>query len=79
MSERKPTMDEDKRKVLNLLEYLAEVYPKSRVCQIINNAIPQEELSRRGNDTFYITDKELVVYLQDYIKGVDVVGAKRVM
>lgn len=59
-------MDEHKRKVLDLLEFCAELCPSQRVCQIINNAIPPDELAARGNDTFYITDEELAGWLQDY-------------
>jgi hypothetical protein len=63
---RKPVMDKHKRKVLDLLEFCAELCPSQRVCQILNNAVPPGELHRRGNDVFYITDEELVGWLQDY-------------
>lgn len=66
MSERKPLMDEDKRKVLNLLEFCAEACPSQRVCQIINNAVPPKILARFDNDTFFVSDKELAGWLQDY-------------
>ena len=66
MNERKPVMDEDKRKVLDLLEFCVELCPSQRVCQLINNAIPVEELSRRDNDVYYITDNELAGWLQTY-------------
>ncbi len=65
MSERKPTMDEDKRKVLNLLEFLCEL-TEMRVCQLMVNAIPPADLERRGNDIFYYTDAEMAGYLQEY-------------
>jgi hypothetical protein len=64
---RKSLMDEDKRKVLNLLEFCAELCPSQRVCQIINNAIPNDVAERlNGSDTFYITDTELAGWLQMY-------------
>ena len=66
MSERKSVMNKDKRKVLNLLEFCAELCPSQCVYQIINDAIPQEELTRRYDNTFYITDEELADYLQKY-------------
>jgi hypothetical protein len=66
MSKRKPVMSEDKRKVLNLLEFCAELCPSQRVCQIINNAIPPNRLIANGHDNFYITDKELAGWLQAY-------------
>jgi hypothetical protein len=65
MSERKPVMDKDKRKVLNLLEFLSEL-TSMRVCQLMVNAIPPAELERRGNDIFYFTDTEMAGYLQEY-------------
>jgi hypothetical protein len=65
MSERKPVMDKDKRKVLNLLEFLSEI-TEMRVCQLLVNAIPPAELERRGNDIFYFTDTEMAGYLQEY-------------
>jgi hypothetical protein len=63
--ERKPAMDKDKRKVLNLLEFLSAL-TKMRVCQLIVNAIPPADLERRGNDVFYYTDAEMAGYLQSY-------------
>jgi hypothetical protein len=66
MSERKPTMDKDKRKVLNLLEFISERYPSLRVSQIMVNAVPPEVLDLLNNDLFYITDGEMAGYLQDY-------------
>jgi len=60
MSERKPKMDEDKRKCLNLLEYISEKYPSLRVCQIIGNVVPDV-------DAYYTTDEELVGYMEEYI------------
>jgi hypothetical protein len=48
------------------LEFCAELSPSKRVCQIINNAVPPKILAQRGNDTFYIEDKELAGWLQDY-------------
>jgi hypothetical protein len=66
MSERKPVMDKDKRKVLNLLEFLSELSPSMRVCQIIFNAVPPEEMEQREGDIFYITDAEMAGYLQEY-------------
>jgi hypothetical protein len=64
--ERKPSMDEDKRKVLDLLEFCSELCPSLRVCQIINNAIPSDVLMRRDTDTYYITDSELAGWLQEF-------------
>ncbi len=61
MSERKPLMDEDKRKVLDLLEFCAEA-TSQRVCQIIVNAYPTDF----DDDLFYVTDKELAGWLQDH-------------
>jgi hypothetical protein len=66
MSERKPVMDKHRRKVLNLLEFCAELCPSLRVCQIINNAIPPKVLEARNNDTYYVSDKELAGWLQGY-------------
>ena len=63
---RKPVMDEHKRKVLDLLEFCAELCPSLRVCQIVSNAIPPDVLVRSGHDIFYYTDKELAGWLQDY-------------
>ena len=63
---RKPKMDKHKRKVLDLLEFCAELCPSLRVCQIISNAIPSDRLIANGHDTYYITDKELAGWLQDY-------------
>jgi hypothetical protein len=68
--ERKPGMDKDKRKVLNLLEFISELSPAMRVCQIMVNAIPPAELERRGNDVFYFTDSEMAGYLQSYADDV---------
>jgi hypothetical protein len=60
-------MDEHKRKVLDLLEFCAELCPSQRVCQIINNSLPEEVEQRlNGRDTFYITDEELAGFLQKY-------------
>jgi hypothetical protein len=64
--ERKPTMDKDRRKVLNLLEYLCELSPSMRICQLIFNAIPPAEMTQREDDIFYITDAELAGWLQSY-------------
>jgi hypothetical protein len=61
MSERKPLMDKDKRKCLNLLEVISEMYPSLRVCQIIGNVVPNE-------DAYYTTDEELVGYMELFIK-----------
>lgn len=66
MSERKPLMDENKRKVLDLLEFCAELCPSIRVCQHINNAIPFEVLRSRKHNTYNISDKELAGWLQKY-------------
>jgi hypothetical protein len=66
MSERKPVMDKDKRKVLNLLEFLSELSPSMRVCQIIFNAVPPAVMLARKDDIFYITDAEMAGYLQEY-------------
>ncbi len=65
MSERKPVMDDDRRKVLDLLEFIAELCPMLRVCQIIGNAVPYEVAKARKNDIYYISDKEMAGYLQD--------------
>jgi hypothetical protein len=37
-----------------------------RVCQIIFNAVPPEEMEQREGDIFYITDAEMAGYLQEY-------------
>ncbi len=66
MSKRKPKMDKHKRKVLDLLEFCAEICPSQRVSQLINNAIPTDRLIRSGYDIFYYTDEELAGWLQDY-------------
>lgn len=66
MSERKPVMDKDKRKVLNLLEFLSEMNPSMRVCQIMVNAIPPAVLELRDSDIYYFTDAEMAGYLQEY-------------
>jgi hypothetical protein len=66
MSERKPVMDKDKRKVLNLLEFISEMCPAQRVCQIMVNCVPPEVLERVNNDMFYIPDADMVGYLQSY-------------
>ena len=63
---RKPMMDGDKRKVLDLLEFCAEMSPNQRICQIIGNAIPADVFIDNNNDTFYVTDWELAGWLQDY-------------
>ena len=66
MSDRKPVMDSDKRKVLNLLEFISELCPSQRVCQIMVNCVPPEVLERLNNDMFYIPDADMVRYLVDY-------------
>jgi hypothetical protein len=63
---RKPVMDEDKRKVLNLLEFISEMCPSLRVCQLIVNCVPPEVRSRMNNDLYYIPDADMKVYLQEY-------------
>ena len=64
--ERMSSMDEHARKVLNLLEFCAELCPSQRVCQILGNSIPADRLIANGHDTYYITDEELAGWLQDY-------------
>ncbi len=59
-------MTDDKRKVLDLLEFCSELCPSLRVCQLISNVIPTTVLAQRNNDIFYITDKELAGWLQEY-------------
>jgi hypothetical protein len=59
-------MEDDKRKVLNLLEFCAEMCPDQRVTQIIGNAVPSDRLDLEEGDLYYITDKELAGWLQEY-------------
>jgi hypothetical protein len=63
---RKPVMSEDKRKVLNMLEFIMETCPWQRVCQIVVNSVPQEVLERVNNDLFYIPDADMAEYLHEY-------------
>ena len=35
-------------------------------CQLISNAVPAERLIANNHDTFFITDKELAGWLQEY-------------
>jgi DNA phosphorothioation-dependent restriction protein DptG len=75
---RKPIMDEDKRKVLNMLEFCVELCPSLRICQIINNALPLEVEARlNGRDTYYISDKELAGYLREYADNLLLQSAER--
>jgi hypothetical protein len=63
---RKPVMSEDKRKILNMLEFIMETCPWQRACQIMVNCIPPEVLERVHNDLFYIPDADMAEYLHEY-------------
>ena len=41
-------------------------YPDLRLCQLIGNAVPSEEAQRRNNDFYYVEDKQLLQWLEEY-------------
>lgn len=57
---------EGHRRIIMALIEIMNLAPSLRVCQIIGNAIPTEELQRRNNDIYYIQDDELFVHLRAF-------------
>lgn len=58
--------NEIREQLLGTLTSLSNRFPQLRVAQLISNAIPSEELQRRGNDIYYIKDVDLLSYLREY-------------
>lgn len=54
------------KKITEALDEISLRAPSLRICQIIGNAIPAEELERRGKDIYYIEDEDLLKYLRDF-------------
>lgn len=55
---------EGHRRIIRTLIEIMNLAPSLRVCQIIGNSIPVQELQRRGNDIYYIEDDELFGHLR---------------
>jgi hypothetical protein len=58
-----------RQELFHMLCCLMQRYPNLRVCQLICNAVPPEELARRQNDLYYIEDAQLLDYLRSYERG----------
>ena len=41
-------------------------HPELRLCQLIGNAVPAEEAKRLNNDLYYVEDKQLIGWLDDF-------------
>lgn len=68
-----------RRQLLGELHRLSDKYPSLRVTQLILNAIPSEELEKRGNDIYYVEDTELLGYLVNYERRTEEARARDVV
>ncbi len=64
MSEREG--DELRRNLLSVLRGMSDADPDLRICQLIGNVIPPEEMKKRNNDIYYIEDSDLLKWLAEY-------------
>ena len=58
-----------RQELFHMLCWLIQKYPNLRLCQLICNAVPPEELARRNNDLYYVEDAELLDWLRSYQRG----------
>ena len=59
-----------RRELMHAIARLSQKYPMLRLCQLICNAIPPEELARRSKDLYYIEDSKLLDWLLRYEQAV---------
>ena len=65
-----PGVRSDRQRVMDKLGDLLRKYPDLRVCQLIGNAYPEKQRKRRGDDMYYVTDKDLYEWLDAYDKKI---------
>lgn len=68
--------DSKQARVLDEMLRLLQKYPSLRVCQLIGNSIPTEELQRRENDIYHIEDEQLLQWLREFESKADAARAE---
>lgn len=63
--------------LLDAVVRLSKKYPNLRLLQLIGNAVPTEEARRRNNDFYYVDDRQLLQWLQEYEAKIDGMNAGR--
>jgi hypothetical protein len=58
--------EKTRQELFHTLCWLIQRYPSLRLCQLICNSIPPEELARRNNDLYYIEDADLLSWLRSF-------------
>jgi len=71
------TNQEARRELDETLQRLRHKYPDLRLTQLIGNAVPPPEATRRGNDLYYVTDEDLLGWLRQYEAKIDELRRER--